>query len=33
MRSAVDASNNTPFYVATPAKYVLPIPDAENKYN
>lgn len=33
MRSAVDKTNNVPFYVASPAKYVLEIPDAENKYN
>lgn len=33
MRSAVDPTNNVPFYVASPAKYVLEIPDAENKYN
>lgn len=33
MRSATDPENNTPFYVSTPAKYVVPIPDAETKYN
>ncbi|MDE5693327.1 MAG: RagB/SusD family nutrient uptake outer membrane protein [Duncaniella sp.] len=33
MRSATDPTNNTPYYVTSPSKYVIPIPDAETKYN
>ena len=33
MRSANDPENKTPFYVASTSKYVIPIPDAETKYN
>ena len=33
MRSATDPTNSSPFYVSSQSSYVLPIPDAETKYN
>lgn len=33
MRSATDPTNSSPFYVSSQSAYVLPIPDAETKYN
>lgn len=33
MRSATDQYNDNPFTVSSISKYVLPIPDAESKYN
>lgn len=33
MRSAIDEYNDSPYQVSTLSKYVLPLPDAESKYN
>lgn len=33
MRSAVDEYNDYPYQVSSQSKYVLPLPDAESKYN
>lgn len=33
MRSATDATNKSPYHVSGISKYILPIPDAETKYN
>ena len=33
MRSATDAANKSPYNVSSISKYILPIPDAETKYN
>ncbi|MDE6450279.1 MAG: RagB/SusD family nutrient uptake outer membrane protein [Muribaculaceae bacterium] len=33
MRSAIDEYNDSPYQVSSLSKYVLPLPDAESKYN